>query len=146
MKVIFLDVDGVLNCYPNDHVTHAEKKAMLHNDLVNRFKTVLRLTGAKIVLSSTWRLSKHGRNTLKSKGLNFISCTPRMPLMGGAEMMERGKEIQAWLTDHPEVEKYCIIDDDSDMLPHQKHFKTSFTTGGLTVEIANEVIAYLNRN
>lgn len=31
----------------------------------------------------------------------------------------RGTEIQEWLDNHPEVEDYAILDDDSDMLPHQ---------------------------
>ena len=31
----------------------------------------------------------------------------------------RGEEIQDWLDNHPEVEDYAILDDDSDMLPEQ---------------------------
>lgn len=61
------------------------------------------------------------------------------------DFMERGKEIEEWLSINPYgVTKYCILDDDSDMLPHQKHFKTSFEEGGLTEEIAQQVIKYLN--
>jgi len=31
----------------------------------------------------------------------------------------RGEEIQEWLNNHPEVDNYAILDDDSDMLPEQ---------------------------
>jgi hypothetical protein len=33
--------------------------------------------------------------------------------------MIRGEEIKAWLHQHPEVTRYAIVDDDSDMLPEQ---------------------------
>ena len=57
----------------------------------------------------------------------------------------RGDEIQEWLDEHPEVEKYAIIDDDDDMLPEQEEnfFQTDFQTG-LTDEIAKKVIKHLN--
>jgi hypothetical protein len=51
----------------------------------------------------------------------------------------RGEEIEAWLAAHPEVEVYAILDDDSDMLRHQPHFKTCFSKGGLTEKIAWQV-------
>jgi hypothetical protein len=50
----------------------------------------------------------------------------------------RGEEIEAWLALHPEVQVYAILDDESDMLAHQPHFKTSFFGGGLTESILIE--------
>jgi hypothetical protein len=43
----------------------------------------------------------------------------------------RGKEIDRWLKDHPEVEQYCIVDDDSDMLEEQMPYfvKTTYKEG-----------------
>jgi hypothetical protein len=55
----------------------------------------------------------------------------------------RGEEIAAWLAAHPEVELYAILDDHSDMLPHQPHFKTCFSRGGLTEKIVRQVRHYL---
>lgn len=57
----------------------------------------------------------------------------------------RGHEIQAWLDKHPEVEKYAILDDDSDMLPEQmpNFFKTTFQNG-LLEETMYKVIKHLN--
>lgn len=54
MKIIFLDIDGVLNVYPQGH---DEYGAIFHPHLVENLKLILDQTGAKIVVSSTWRRS-----------------------------------------------------------------------------------------
>jgi hypothetical protein len=58
----------------------------------------------------------------------------------------RGDEIKAWLSEHPEVDKYAILDDDSDMLDEQlpNFFKTTFQDG-LTDDIAEKVTEHLGR-
>jgi hypothetical protein len=57
----------------------------------------------------------------------------------------RGSEIAEWLSRHPEVDRYAIVDDDSDMLPEQVPFfvQTSFETG-MTDEHAAKLIEVLN--
>lgn len=141
MKTIFLDIDGVLN---SAWTLERERGTFgIDKKMAVIFKHILRSTGAKVVLSSSWRLHKEHREIVRKKVCRFIDCTPHMPLMGGAEQMERGKEIKAWLDKHPEVTSYAILDDDSDMLPDQPHFKTSFQSG-LTKEIADNVIKFLN--
>lgn len=78
-----------------------------------------------IVLSSTWRIGKNPnsfpfgwkfRIGKESKIIldRIVDVTPRL----GGDL--RGAEIKAFLDTHPEIEKYAIIDDDSDMLPEQK--------------------------
>lgn len=58
---------------------------------------------------------------------------------------ERGAEIQAWLDAHPEVTKYVIIDDQSDMLPSQmNNFVKVNQWYGLTMQDANKAINILN--
>lgn len=141
MKVLFLDIDGVVNCA----TTSQRHRGMIGIDpymaiLVDR---IIQATECKVVLSSSWRVWPEGREEVKAQVCDFIDVTPNMPISGGQEAMERGKEIQFWLDAHPEVTKYCILDDSSDMMPHQKHFKTMWLTG-LTQEIADEVIEYLN--
>lgn len=145
MKVIFLDVDGVLNSENTFFKLRSEQDTIFYIDpymalLVAR---IVEATDAKIVLSSSWRHHPDGIAVVEKRVWKILDVTPDMPLSGGVEAMERGKEIQAWLDKHPEVTKYAILDDDSDMLPHQKHFKTSWQVG-LTDEIADEVIKYLN--
>jgi len=153
MKILFLDIDGVLNSA--DWFSRRTKPQQFDNlheldiELTYLFDEIIERTNCKVVLSSTWRLSETYQEDLERQGLNtnaIIDRTPHMPLMGGVEAMERGKEIKAWLDNHQEVTKYAILDDDSDMLPEQlqNFFKTSWSTG-LTREITEAVINHLNK-
>lgn len=152
MKVIFLDIDGVLNSTETQPVEERGLMYSIHRPLVLRLNRIVEATGAKIVLSSTWRLADDWHKTMLEAGIADVFLGRTISLqkerfesgITGAEFMERGKEIQEWLDGHPDVDRYCILDDDSDMLPHQKHFKTSMFEGGLTEYIASQVIAYLN--
>ncbi len=140
MNVIFLDVDGVLNrlgtieegrtkCLPG------RKKIGLEQEFVERLKGILWATGARIVLSSTGRRFLVDRDILKAAGIEWVGETP---FFGGKP---RGKEIQAYLLEHPEIVCYAIIDDESGMLDSQlpNFFKTDCRFG-LTPQIAHQVI------
>lgn len=154
MIVIFLDVDGVLNS-EDDLMVFREKHninhCILYQEVEDRpcalLKDLVESTGAKIVLSSTWRLgapqyvhtSIFGDklyNKIKNKfdeiGLEIFDITPS----DHNKYEQRGDEIRAWLEDHPEVEKFIILDDDSDMCEFTETnlFKTTYKHG-LTEEI-----------
>lgn len=134
MKILFLDIDGVVN----SRVTLMKSSQGLcgiDNYMAFLVKKIVDITDCKVVLSSSWRHAESGREDVRKHVVDFIDVTPT----GGT----RGEEIQMWLDIHPEVTKYAILDDDSDMLPGQIHFKTSFETG-LTDEIANAIIEYFN--
>jgi hypothetical protein len=71
------------------------------------------------------------------------------------DQIERGHEVEYWLDEHPEVEKYVIFDDDNDFLPHQRgnfvrtgnniNHPDALDIGyGLTNECANRAIRILN--
>lgn len=143
MKVLFLDIDGVVNC-----VTTAQRhRGVIGIDpymalLVDR---IIQATGCDVVLSSTWRLWEESRKEVEKQVCKFIDVTKSMPLKGGSETKERGREINEWLSRHPEVERYAILDDSTDFFPDQDLFKTMWSTG-LTQEIANEVIAHFNKS
>lgn len=117
MRVLFLDIDGVLNStktavafggYPHEpeHIEAFDKAAI---------KLIQRLcdsSGVQVVLSSAWRITHDFKVIGEAFGLPIIDRTPS--LLG-----TRGTEINAWLSQHPEVTQYAIVDDDSDMLPDQ---------------------------
>lgn len=139
-KIIFLDIDGVMNSV-NERKLHPEdfgkmygidpKPVAILNDLVKK-------TGAEIVLSSTWRLDDDYKEVMAKAGINVIDRTPY--LVGEI----RGEEIDQWLEEKgKDVDVYAIIDDDSDMLPFQPHFKTSGFEWGLTQEIADRIYLHL---
>lgn len=87
-RLIFLDVDGVLN---------AAKGHYIDRDMMRRLKGVVDMFGAKIVLSSMWRLRKRHRKEIKrymaEEGLpKPISYTPCIK-----SGKDRVMEILSWL-------------------------------------------------
>jgi len=105
MKVVFLDIDGVLNDAITTMDLLDDKPKKEHLECL---KAIIDATDAKIVLSSTWRLFPSARNDVKNAlrnvGLEFIDKTK--------ELRDRASEIKEWLSRHPEVEKFVILDDE----------------------------------
>jgi hypothetical protein len=135
MKVIFLDIDGVLNCRktPNPR----KFPYVIDDELLARFTQLLQQTGASVVLSSTWRYDPAGIFSAKHYGVPFMDITPDMP------DEPRCKEILEWLRDHPEVTRYVVIDDEDDELDKLPLFQPSSRTG-LTQKIVDGAADYLN--
>ena len=166
MKVIFLDIDGVLNSgdYMNAaHIMkykHGEVGVMCSDEYGHIFDPrcvlyldhILRETGAKLVISSTWRRSglKIMQEMWKFRNLpgEVIDITPTSV---EPEIMERfydpradrGYEIQQWLENNP-VERYVILDDSSDMIAGQAFVKCP-ERFGITYQVAREAIEILNK-
>jgi hypothetical protein len=118
-KIVFLDLDGVL-CTSRSHAAHGTGKTMLEWDRtgVALIKKICKLTGAKIVISSTWRHLIHHKDlfpALKRHGLwDLLYSEPiltedwRTPNLHEG----RGAEIMNWLSKHLQFgEKFVIIDD-----------------------------------
>jgi hypothetical protein len=70
MKVIFLDIDGVLNC--NKTTNPRGLPFVVDRRLLARFRRLLDRTGAKVVLSSTWRYDPAGLFSAKRAGTQTI--------------------------------------------------------------------------
>lgn len=149
MKVLFLDVDGVLN---NEDAFIRRRKelgpAPVCPICCGRLLDLVRAVDCKIVLSSAWRGIPHLEEKLRAAGvLEFSHDDPRTVVLEtqilpsgvliGADTL-RGREIAEWLSRHPEVTRYAIVDDDSDMLPEQLPFfvHTTFKTGLLDEHVA----------
>lgn len=152
MKVLFLDIDGVLNSeqsaiYWNrqgkDNGGLSRGNTYYCPIAVSNLQSILEeIPDLKIVVSSTWRLGETVESMqellFKSAGIEkhrVIGLTPALP-------GERGDEIQNWLDNSsPSVERFVIVDDNSDMgklLPHLQ--QTSWRHGLLrkdTVAIIN---------
>ena len=93
IKVIFLDVDGVLNSYL-DRMSY-DLCTDSHFEIL---KKIVDATDAKIVLSSSWRIirkmSAIVERRLKDFGMEIYSRTPQLDFI---ERTCRGDEIRAWL-------------------------------------------------
>jgi hypothetical protein len=134
MKVIFLDIDGVLNCKTTPNPRRFPY--IVDKRLLRRFKTLLDHTGAKVVLTSSWRIDPAGLFAAKHWGVPFIDICPDMP------KSPRHKEVLAWLKRHPKVTRFAVIDDEDDELDELPLFQPSAVTG-LTPKIAKGVKNYL---
>ncbi len=131
MKIIFLDIDGVLNSFQTFQEIHYEweltgiRRVAIDPNKVLLLKEIVDNTGALIVLSSSWRLlgkMKHGKlvtknqnlhdliEILNNNGLDIYDITPK------SRSGYREKEIRAWLEKHP-VDSFIVIDDESCDLP-----------------------------
>jgi hypothetical protein len=173
MKVIFLDIDGVMNSHVFyeerhkkrlrswQHIKYVLKKPFIKIGLIKpktrqnwvtpkymytfkyQFDRLVESTcpqkwkwlsefcnenDIKICISSVWKNHFGGENgripewwedaltKLGFKEGTFVGIT-------GKRRTLRGEEIKEWLDNHPEVEDYVILDDDSDMLDEQfDHF------------------------
>lgn len=144
MKVIFLDIDGVLNVISQGH---DEYGSIFHQHFMDNLKRLIEETQAKIVISSSWR--KSGliamQELWKHRNLagELIDCTPSIRLQKGGCIafwndklyrhptekihgysIPRGSEIEYWIENESDkfgkIESYVIIDDDTDMLFSQR--------------------------
>lgn len=158
MKTLFLDIDGVLN---NVSVFKDRRFGPLpiDHDCVERLHRIVREAHCQIVLSSSWRGMECQERKLTGDMVFEVYMSGALgddPVdvrhedgstvrLWGNDYNGRGSEIAEWLSRHPEVTRYAIVDDDSDMLPEQMPFfvQTSFETG-MTDEHAAKLIEILN--
>ena len=121
MKVIFLDIDGVLNCSNTPNPRNFPY--IVDKTLLDRLNGLLDRTGAKVVLSSTWRTDPVGLLAARYWGIPFIDVCPDQPESA------RCDEMLSWLSDHPEVTRYAVVDDENDCLDELPLFQPSAKTG-----------------
>ena len=146
MKVIFLDFDGVITIPP---------KWYLQADLIKNVKKIVDATGAKIVVSSSWRM-----DTIEETIDKMIGRPKRCPrnrmlnwfidnLYDVTHTYKglRGQEVKDWLNEHNDIENYVIIDDDGDFLDEQLyHFVQTNYEDGLTEVETKRAIKVLNKD
>jgi hypothetical protein len=157
MKVVFLDIDGVL--VTGETVNRQETIGEHHfnpfaKGPVFELNRILKATGAEIVVSSTWRcdgprweaLMEHFR--LQGIERRPIGRTIHMERKseGGTIWIaaQRGKEIKAWVSS--DVTAFVALDDDTDMddIPgHFVHIKNGMWRGGLQASHADCAIQIL---
>ena len=142
MRVLFLDIDGVLNRRGTKE--RCNGYLGVDRELSRRFLTWLRGTDVKVVLSSTWRNHPEMWGHLREAGIEWIGVTPdlvRRHVSGVYEATVRGDEIKRWLDDN-QITSYAILDDCSDMLEHQKPY---FVQTDENFGIEDKHIARLNQ-
>ena len=146
MKVLFLDIDGVLNSdtfYLNrpKEVKHLPYPlSEFEPACVARLNRILAETKAHLVVSSSWR-----HDAFIDRVLDRAGIKPKMWDITPYGMgRPRGYEIKKFLHEHPDIENYVILDDVANMLPEQQsHFVQTKYYYGLTDD-AEKAINILN--
>lgn len=154
--VLFLDIDGVLNsrwwATQSKH-SHGTDAAALDPACCALLRGVLDATGAGVVLSSSWRhvVTLDGMAGLLAQrgcpGVRFIGATPEWVSRGETIVRgfeSRGHEIRAWLSEHPECERFAIVDDDREARHASRRFVRTDPEVGLTPRDCARLVALLN--
>jgi len=167
VKIIFLDIDGVLNGHQyakKDQVSSRTGKLQAPTGIfgivpsrVALLNQIVERTGAKVVVSSTWRRMPMPVIALQAwldvagfRG-QVIATTPILDGEG------RGREIDWWIVRlnrtakvyGPPVERcesFVILDDDSDMVPHMDRLVQTEMYFGLKPEHVERAVALLGRS
>lgn len=152
MKVIFLDVDGVLNSGEGlkQHINKNGFNGILEYSKIEDkplklLQEIIEKTSAKIVMSSSWKNSKRlyekSERRLRDCGMEIYDITPSIGIEN-----RKGYEIKRWLDDN-EVENFVILDDEADMYLYadSKQFIRTTYKHGLTEELKNRAIEVLNK-
>lgn len=155
MKVVFLDIDGVLNT--GRMMRKTGRQQPFDPEAITALNHILTETDAKIVVSSAWRINrslKELEEILMLEGVvprrvigktEWLRYGDRIEFQPGQYMYksdERYKEIAEWIDRHPTVTKWAVIDDDDDAGP-ENLFQTDFEVG-LTLDMAKKIVAKLN--
>lgn len=153
MKIIFLDVDGVLNSDEYIDNLVSQNKPPLTQWIIDpsallRFNLLCSVSKAEVVMSSTWRLHKDKESmtyffrSVGYTGPDILDYTPNLPRRM-SEFIPRHCEIEAWLENKPIIENFVILDDvESAEIEH--HFVHTSYKIGLTDEDVQKSLNILN--
>ena len=175
MKILFLDIDGVLNGHEWDDEA---KSCNIRRECVAHLNRVVRETGCRIVLSSAWRYIVHGGD-MTLRGFGYMLRTHGVVTEVGATRLivgltrkdddsvdpkglrpdERARQIRDWLkVEMPLDERrapngldtlaaFAAVDDeDHGFAEHGIPFVKTDGKRGLTAADADRLIELLGRN
>lgn len=151
MKVIFLDIDGVMNSQKYD-LEKGNDGGIMDPTRLDLLKELIDETQAEVVLTSSWRhnWSFHeaacfgsGKRIFRELFAHGIRAYDKTPSL----FSDRTQEIKAWLEDNPDAESFVILDDIpfgwEDLEPYV--VKTNYRIGrGLEAEHIEKAIQILN--
>ena len=150
-KIIFLDIDGVLNTEYYQCLLQFQGKqwqdeygAFFDPQTVEQLKRIVDATDAEIVIESSWKY-------LGLEAMKKLWAVRRLPgkvidITSSQNNTGKGEEIEEWLSKYaiPET-RYIIIDDEYVVLDSQiAYFIWTNPYEGLTEDQANRSITILN--
>ena len=142
MRVLFLDIDGVLCC---------NMQGVIEGDKVAHLRSVIDATGAKVVLSTDWRrssrLKERAIRTLAERGIECIGETPQLEMNAHVRPREitmwhkecgASQNVQEWVA----VDDRALLSEDGGAALQGHVVQTDFATG-LTARLACDCIDIL---
>ncbi|HEU4409050.1 MAG TPA: HAD domain-containing protein [Polyangiaceae bacterium] len=132
MRVLFLDIDGVLNSTRTRPADPQSLVDWLEPACVTALDAIVAATGAAVVVTSSWRIGRTRDElaaALAARGFRgrVAGVTPDLR----AARLGRDDEIEAWLrAEGAGVEAYVIVDDALSLgRLEPRHYRTSPTRG-----------------
>ena len=149
ITVVFTDIDGVLIKDNHQRVKMVDGFPPFSKSCVTAYNELIRLTGAKTVISSDWRKWED----LESLKMIFSNRCVDCDIISMTDILSyqisscasRGQEIANWLERHPEVTNYVILDDIIDTIKskHPDNYIECDENIGLTEELMRKALEIL---
>lgn len=152
-KVVFLDIDGVLNSnfWNENHQREISDGTLIDESKIKILCKLIKDTNAQIILHSGWKywfdaelkpLRKEAENLktlLEKEGLKVSGVTPDHATEEIRKTKKfslvKAEEILAWLKKHEEIDRWVVLDDlDLHNAEIAKHQVKTDQTIGLTIE------------
>ena len=146
-KVLFLDVDGVLNNGIWASEMYAQgvrvyEDHILEERALGLLLRIVYVTGTRIIVSSSWR---HDREAYRKLQEQLFRYGLRADDKTGGTDTDRGEDIRLYLEQHPSVEHFTILDDDNDVGEYADHLIQTDPDRGLTGAETLRCIRLLNQ-
>lgn len=141
-KIVFLDFDGVLNS--EQSLRQLGTRFRFGESSISALNKVLWQTGARLVITSTWRAEytlQEIVGLLERNGVLTKRVAGKTQILG----KKRELEIDAWLRSVPyAVSSYVILDDNDGMVMHEERLVQVNPQVGLTSMNAERAIQLLS--
>ena len=163
MKIIFLDIDGVLNSdlWNASHQKEIRDGTLIDEEKVMLLGQLIRSTNARVVLHSGWKfwfdcegapLRKEAERLISLFEKNGIKINGATPDHTTEEVRKsrtfslvKASEILAWISQHSNIEKWIVLDDlDLHNEEIRKHQILTDSNVGLTFENIREAESLLS--
>lgn len=149
MKILFLDIDGVLNSERHRETVIVNRLLADENSIDSEAVKILQslveeYSDLRIVISSSWRKIcsiAELKAMLQDKGLDSSKIIEYTPVIHNTQ---RGEEIKSWLkgqfikSNFP-VHQFVILDDDDDMGSLKNHLIQTDYKVGITLSDVDKI-------
>ncbi len=170
MKILFLDIDGVLNSYDghdkygsswivdedgnalDTFVPGVQARPIIHPENAAQLERILSADDdIRVVFSTSWVVPHIGLTPdvlalwLMKNGVPSLAVYADDPATPRKLSSSRSAEIRWWLEDHEDVKHWCAVDD-IDLRSHLVKAVHTNIQNGLTATAADRVIELLKKD